>query len=51
MTTATDVSPSRGGVSFLWRRQLDSYPDTGPRIFYLALTVLATITSAGRCPR
>jgi MFS family permease len=44
MTTATDVSPSRGGVSFLWRRQLDSYPDTGPRIFYLALTVLATIT-------
>jgi MFS family permease len=38
------VSPSRGGVSFLWRRQLDSYPDTGPRIFYLALTVLATIT-------
>jgi ACS family D-galactonate transporter-like MFS transporter len=44
MTTATDVSPNRGGVSFLWRRQLDSYPDTGPRIFYLALTVLATIT-------
>src|ERR1700728_1269497 len=44
MTTATDVSPSRGGMSFLWRRQLDSYPDTGPRIFYLALTVLATIT-------
>jgi MFS family permease len=31
-------------MSFLWRRQLDSYPDTGPRIFYLALTVLATIT-------
>src|SRR6202167_6224526 len=44
MTTATDVSPSRGGMSFLWRRQLDSYPDTGPRIFYLALTVLATVT-------
>jgi MFS family permease len=44
MTTATDVSPSRGGMSFLWRRQLDSYPDTGPRIFYLGLTVLATIT-------
>jgi MFS transporter, ACS family, D-galactonate transporter len=38
------VSTGRGGVSFLWRRQLDSYPDTGPRIFYLALTVLATIT-------
>jgi len=44
MTTATDVSTGRGGMSFLWRRQLDSYPDTGPRIFYLALTVLATIT-------
>jgi MFS family permease len=44
MTTATDVSTGRGGVSFLWRRQLDSYPDTGPRVFYLALTVLATIT-------
>jgi MFS family permease len=44
MTTATDVSAGRGGVSFLWRRQLESYPDTGPRILYLALTVLATIT-------
>jgi MFS family permease len=44
MTTATDVSASRSGMSFLWRRQLDSYPDTGPRILYLALTVLATIT-------
>ncbi len=41
--TATDVTPGRG-VSWLWRRQLDSYPDTGPRILYLALTVLATIT-------
>jgi MFS family permease len=41
--TATDVAPGKG-VSWLWRRQLDSYPDTGPRIFYLALTVLATIT-------
>jgi len=41
--TATDVAPGRG-VSWLWRRQLDSYPNTGPRIFYLALTVLATIT-------
>jgi MFS family permease len=42
--TATDVAPGRGGVSWLWRRQLDTYPDTGPRILYLALTVLATIT-------
>jgi MFS family permease len=31
-------------MSFLWRRQIDSYPNTGPRITYLALTVLATIT-------
>jgi MFS family permease len=44
MTTATDVSTGRGGMSFLWRRQLDSYPDTGPRVIYLAITVLATIT-------
>ncbi len=42
--TAAEVSTGRGGMSFLWRRQLDSYPDTGPRILYLALTVLATIT-------
>jgi ACS family D-galactonate transporter-like MFS transporter len=43
--TATDLAPGRrGGVSWLWRRQIDTYPDTGPRITYLALTVLATIT-------
>ncbi len=28
----------------LWRRQLDSYPDTAPRVLYLSITVLATIT-------
>jgi MFS family permease len=28
----------------LWKRQLDAYPDTGSRVLYLALTVLATIT-------
>jgi MFS family permease len=37
------VSDRSGGVSWLWRRQLDSYPNTGPRIMYLAITVLATI--------
>jgi MFS family permease len=43
--TAADLVPGRrGGVSWLWRRQLDAYPDTLPRILYLALTVLATIT-------
>jgi MFS family permease len=31
-------------LSSLWGRQLDSYPDTGLRITYLAITVLATIT-------
>jgi MFS family permease len=38
------VTGRKGGASWLWRRQLDSYPDTVPRIIYLALTVLATIT-------
>jgi ACS family D-galactonate transporter-like MFS transporter len=42
---ATALAPGRrGGASWLWRRQLDSYPDTGPRVMYLAITVLATIT-------
>jgi MFS family permease len=43
-TAAEEVTGRKGGVSWLWRRQLDSYPDTVPRITYLALTVLATIT-------
>ncbi len=44
--TADEVVSGRseGGPSWLWRRGLDSYPDTGPRILYLAITVLATIT-------
>jgi len=42
--TADELVAERpGGVSWLWRRQLDSYPDTGPRVTYLAITVLATI--------
>ncbi|MGI9006900.1 MAG: MFS transporter [Streptosporangiaceae bacterium] len=42
--TADDVVARRsGGASWLWRRQLDSYPNTGPRVMYLAITVLATI--------
>jgi MFS family permease len=43
-TTTADVAPGRGGVSWMWRRQLEAYPDTGPRIMYLAITVLATVT-------
>jgi MFS family permease len=42
--TATHPVTGRSGASWLWRRQLDSYPDTAPRVLYLALTVLATIT-------
>jgi MFS family permease len=43
-TTADPVSGQRGLFSSLIHRQLDSYPETGTRVFYLALTVLATIT-------
>jgi MFS transporter, ACS family, D-galactonate transporter len=42
--TADEVAADRpGGFSWLWRRQLESYPNTGPRVMYLAITVLATI--------
>jgi ACS family D-galactonate transporter-like MFS transporter len=37
------VSRPRAG-SWLWHRQLEVYPETGARILYLAMTVLATIT-------
>jgi MFS family permease len=37
------VSSQRSPVSWLWRRQLDSYPNTGVRVSYLAITVLATV--------
>ncbi len=37
--------PSRSGwLASLWNRQLSHYPDTAPRVMYLAITVLATIT-------
>ncbi|MGI8449079.1 MAG: MFS transporter [Streptosporangiaceae bacterium] len=38
------VSGHPGRASWLWRRQLGTYPETGPRMLYLAITVLATIT-------
>jgi MFS family permease len=42
--TATDLVPGRHGRgNWLWRRQLDAYPDTGMRVIYLAITVLATV--------
>lgn len=37
--TATLNGTTRG----LWRRQLDHYPNTGPRMWYLAIVVMATI--------
>jgi MFS family permease len=43
-TTAAHPVTGRSGGAWLWRRQLDSYPDTAPRVLYLGLTVLATIT-------
>ena len=44
-TTAQTTTPSRPSwTASLWKRQLDSYPDTTVRVVYLAITVLATIT-------
>src|SRR6476661_7222733 len=43
-TAAQPVSTRPGWVDWLLKRQLDSYPDTRPRVMYLAITVLATIT-------
>src|SRR5215469_4372676 len=43
-TAAQPVSTRPGWLDWLLKRQLDSYPETRPRIMYLAITVLATIT-------
>ncbi|MBO0824849.1 MAG: MFS transporter [Actinobacteria bacterium] len=43
--TATTAEPISGQRGFsLFRRQLDSYPNTGARVMYLTITVIATIT-------
>jgi MFS family permease len=43
--TAQTTIPSRPGwAATLWNRQLQHYPDTGMRVVYLAVTVLATVT-------
>jgi MFS family permease len=42
--TADRVSGRRGLASWLTGRQLDSYPKTRARFFYLAVVVVATIT-------
>ena len=43
-TTAEPVSGQRGLFSSLIHRQLDTYPNTGARVWFLTITVLATIT-------
>ena len=48
MMTATVDGASRSAAPglvarTLWRRQLDHYPDTGPRILYLGIVVIATV--------
>src|SRR2546423_5768593 len=43
--TAAQPVPTRPGwVDWLFRRQLDFYPETRARVMYLAITVLATMT-------
>ena len=41
--TATELVPGRPRGSWLWNRQLDHYPDTGRRVLFLGITVLATV--------
>jgi MFS family permease len=43
MTATVDSAPAASPIQGLWRRQLDHYPNTGPRVTYLAIVVLATI--------
>jgi MFS transporter, ACS family, D-galactonate transporter len=43
-TAAHPVSSRPGWAASILNRQLHSYPDTQARVFYLAITVLATIT-------
>jgi MFS family permease len=41
--TAAGSVPGGGGLSSLWNRQLDAYPETGRRMLYLGITVLSTV--------
>ena len=41
--TAAGSMEGHRGLSWLWNRQLDTYPDTAPRLTYLGITVLSTI--------
>ena len=44
VTAESTGTSGSSGAAWLWRRQLEAYPDTRPRLLYLAITVLATIT-------
>src|ERR1700681_3795889 len=43
VTADTAGLEHKSRTSWLWQRQLGTYPDTRPRMVYLAITVLATI--------
>src|ERR1700749_725928 len=43
VTADTAGLERKNSTSWLWQRQLGTYPDTRPRMVYLAITVLATI--------
>ncbi|HYZ56624.1 MAG TPA: MFS transporter [Streptosporangiaceae bacterium] len=47
MTATVHGAPERPAAGLmahgLWRRQLSHYPDTGPRVFYLGIVVVATV--------
>jgi MFS family permease len=43
VTATLENQPSGGALGGLWQRQLNHYPETRPRVFYLAIVVLATI--------
>jgi MFS family permease len=43
MTATISGTPTTGAVQGLWRRQIDHYPDTRPRMWYLGIVVAATI--------
>jgi MFS family permease len=43
MTATVSGTAAAGGVQSLWRRQIDHYPETRNRVWYLAIVVAATI--------
>src|ERR1700742_426945 len=43
MTATVNGTAATGAVQGLWNRQLDHYPETRNRVWYLAIVVVATI--------